>query len=88
MKKEPNGYGLYDMSGNVWELCWDKWDGSSGYDSSEQTDPVGAASASNRVYRGGSYGYSANCCRAAFRGSIGPGDRDYFVGFRVVRSSS
>jgi formylglycine-generating enzyme required for sulfatase activity len=81
--KKPNGLGLYDMSGNVGEWCWD-WFGD--YPSSAQTDPVGASSGSSRVLRGGGWGDSARSARSAFRGGDGPyyqiGDR----GSRVVRS--
>jgi formylglycine-generating enzyme required for sulfatase activity len=60
-----NGYGLYDMAGNVSQRCWD-WIGS--YSSGSQSDPSGPASGSYRVFRGGYwYGYAGGC-RAASRG--------------------
>jgi formylglycine-generating enzyme required for sulfatase activity len=50
--KAANSLGIYDMSGNVWEWCWD-WYG--GYSSGSQTDPRGAVSGAIRVFRGGSW---------------------------------
>ena len=81
-----NGYGLYDMAGNVWEWCWD-WYDSSYYTTSPGTDPRGATSGSYRVIRGGCWGIWANGCCAAARAAYGPGDFDDYFGFRVARSS-
>jgi formylglycine-generating enzyme required for sulfatase activity len=81
-KKQPNGLGLYDMSGNVNEWCWD-WYGS--YTSGAQTDPTGAASGSYRVMRGGSWFYSVDGARSVYRGSDSPSGRGSVIGFRLVR---
>ena len=81
--KAPNGYGLYDMSGNVYEWCWD-W-----YDSiSDSTVADGAASGDYRVLRGGSWYAVGPNCRVADRGGDNPYGSNRIYGFRVVRPSS
>ena len=83
-EKKPNAWGLYDMHGSVWEWCQDRY---GEYPSGSATDPTGATSGSDRVLRGGSWNYYARYCRSAYRDRITPEYRDYYLGFRVLRSS-
>jgi formylglycine-generating enzyme required for sulfatase activity len=76
-----NGYGLYDMAGNIFEWCWD-WDGA--YSSGAQTDPRGPSSGTYRVIRGGSWNSNAIRCRAAYRINNGPTGGNIYIGFRSV----
>ena len=83
-QKKPNKYGLYDVHGNVWEWVQD-WYDSNYYSSSPKTDSKGPSSGSYRVFRGGSWDYSAVSARSAYRYITGPVSRRGIIGFRLVR---
>ena len=80
--KQANELGIYDMSGNVWEWCQDRW---GYYSSSSQTNPIGANSGSDRVRRGGYWG-EYDDCRLSCRFSTAPSSRFMNLGLRLILS--
>jgi len=82
--KLPNDWGVYDVHGNVWEWCWDRYEADY-YTEDPQTDPTGPTLPSTRVYRGGSFSDPASNCRSAVRNGLAPNLPLNSIGFRVVR---
>lgn len=81
-RKTPNAWGLYDMLGNVMETCLDWW--VDNHAAIPVTDPVGAASGTLRVLRGGDWYSSARRCRSAYRTGSLPDYRDSVQGLRLA----
>ncbi|HCP31881.1 TPA: hypothetical protein DIT45_01300 [Candidatus Acetothermia bacterium] len=80
----PNGYGLYDMAGNVWEWVWDWYDSDYYYEVSPGRDPRGPSAGSYRVLRGGGWYAYAYGCRVAVRDYYRPDYCHDGFGFRAV----
>jgi formylglycine-generating enzyme required for sulfatase activity len=80
----PNGFGLYDMHGNVWEWCWDGYKADY-YKEAPLDNPQGPSSASDRVLRGGSWNDVPQNARSANRHGFTPDDRLLSLGFRLSR---
>ena len=80
-RKAPNELGLYDMSGNVYEWCQDRF---GNYSAEAQTDPTGAPRGADRVLRGGGWGSRPSFCRVSARNNNSPTYRGDYLGLRLV----
>jgi len=84
----PNGYGLYDMAGNVWQWCWDSYDGNwYGNYQATMDDTRGPASGSSRLLRGGVWCYDTDGLRCAFRFGYASSNANNNIGFHCVRGA-
>jgi formylglycine-generating enzyme required for sulfatase activity len=86
----PNGYGLYDMAGDVAEWCWDwyampPYPAGSAYLGGSNPTGAGPGSTGNRVTRGGEWEGGASIVRSAYRFANSPGTTGNYIGFRCVR---
>jgi len=82
---KPKDWGFYDMHGNVWQWCSDRY---GKYDKADNKDPQGAKEGDLRVWRGGAWSCDWGHCRAAVRSYVDPARRDGYTGFRVAGSTS
>ncbi len=80
----PNGYGLYDMAGNVFDWCWDAY---GDYSPAFQVDPRGPVGTQYRISRGGAWNWGGTNCRVAFRNGWDPHFASYERGFRLARTA-
>lgn len=83
-QKRPNELDLYDMSGNVWEWCSDRFD-KNYYKNSPTNNPKGAWAGILRVLRGGSWNNDSGICRVSYRSRYDTYDRSFDIGFRVAQ---
>jgi formylglycine-generating enzyme required for sulfatase activity len=85
-RKKPNAFGVFDMLGNVWELCSD-WYGSTYYDESPYLNPAGPRQGKRRVCRGGGFRHGGHYLRCAHRNDQDPAKGKPHLGFRLVLDS-
>ena len=84
-QKKPNEIGIYDMSGNIWEWCWDRYDFDY-YNKSPEKNPRGPSTGKHRAIRGGSWGHTVNNVTSTIRIIFEPHQEFSFIGFRLVKN--
>jgi len=85
--KTSNELGIYDMSGNVWEWCWDYYD-KNYYSESEANNPTGPEKGTGRIYRGGNFSTKLDFIRTTKRFSLPQTMESGMIGIRLVRSNT
>ena len=83
--KDPNGLGIYDMSGNIWEWCEDIY-ADDAYSKHSRNNPIYTGGGTDRVLRGGCWSFKPRDVRSASRGRYSPGFRNCYLGFRLLRT--
>ncbi|HPM02582.1 MAG TPA: SUMF1/EgtB/PvdO family nonheme iron enzyme, partial [Candidatus Cloacimonadota bacterium] len=83
-QKQANISKIHDMTGNVFEWCWD-WYGA--YNSGSSTNPLGADTGTHRIVRGGSYSSDTEPCMNVYRSQFSPEIRQSNIGLRLVRKN-
>jgi formylglycine-generating enzyme required for sulfatase activity len=83
-KLSPNELGLYDMSGNVWEWCWDIY---GDFPKGHHIDPKGISKGRSRVRRGGSADQASRYCTNTYRYGYAPTVKNPALGFRIARNA-
>jgi len=81
-EKQPNEFMIYDMSGNVWEWCWDRFEK---YTENIENDPKGSDAGFLRVIRGGAWATAAMNCEVSERGNYPPNISHFTIGFRIAK---
>jgi formylglycine-generating enzyme required for sulfatase activity len=85
--KAANGFGLFDMGGNLWEWCLDTWSNYGTERAGDGLRPTAGDGSANRCNRGGLFGYDPGSAQSSDRDFFGPSLRSFRLGLRPARTS-